>query len=165
MRHMDTAYRIDIMAHRDYVVAAAGSSYGLYLRHTAAGRGALTAMWIVYVLWFALTWAAFANRNKPVGAKLYLIEDWTRYLLIPTLIITAITSLMGYGPFSADIGERWYSAKVLTFGLALIIGVILRLVMNEWQDKFKILAAGPDAAVEAKLAKSISIGRGVAYIY
>jgi len=65
---------------------------------------------------------------------------------------------LGYGPFEADTGQRWYSAKVLTYGLALIIGVILRLVMHEWQDKFKVLAQGPDVAIEIKLARSISIG-------
>jgi len=37
--------------------------------------------------------------------------------------------------------------------------------MHEWQAKFKILAEGPDAAIETKLAKSISIGRSVAYLY
>jgi len=54
---------------------------------------------------------------------------------------------------------------VLTYGLALIIGVILRWVMHEWQDTFRILAAGPNAQVEAKLNRSIAIGRGVAYVY
>lgn len=166
MRHMDTAYRIDIMARTGIISLLPlglhmGNIYGIQ----PLGGHWLTAMWAVFAIWFALTWLAFANRNKPLGLKLYRIEDWTRYILIPLLIGSGIASLLGYGPFSAEEGERWYSSKVLVFGLALIIGVILRLVMHEWQAKFKILAAGPDAAIEQKLAKSISIARGVAYIY
>lgn len=166
MRHMDTAYRIDIMARTGIISLLPlglhmGNIYGIQ----PLGGGWLTTMWIIYAAWFVLTWAAFAKRNKPISGVLYKIEDWTRYILIPLLIGSGIASLLGYGPFSAEEGERWYSAKVLTFGLALIIGVILRLVMHEWQDKFKILAVGPNAEIEAKLATSISIGRSVAYLY
>ncbi len=166
MRHMDTAYRIDIMARTGIIsLLPLGLHMGYIYGIQPLGGHWLTGMWIVYAAWFALTWMAFANRNKPLGAKLYRIEDWTRYILIPTLIIVGLASLMGYGPLSAEDGEKWYSAKVLTYGLALIIGVILRLIMHEWQDKFKILALGPDAAVEAKLSQSINIGRSVAYLY
>lgn len=54
---------------------------------------------------------------------------------------------------------------MLTYGLALIIGVILRLIMHEWQAMFRVLATGPDEGVEAKLEKSIQLGRNVAYLY
>jgi hypothetical protein len=37
--------------------------------------------------------------------------------------------------------------------------------MHEWQATFRILAEGPNAPLEAKLAQSIQIGRGVAYAY
>lgn len=166
IRHMDTAYRIDIMARTGIISLLPlglhmGNIYGIQ----PLGGNWLIAMWIVFAVWLALTWLAFANRNKPFGAKLYRIEDWTRYILIPLLIVSAILSLLGHGPFSAEIGERWYSVKVLTYGLALIIGVILRFVMHEWQDKFKILAQGPNEIIERKLAKSILIGRSVAYAY
>jgi hypothetical protein len=72
---------------------------------------------------------------------------------------------MGHGPMEAGEGQKWYSAKMLTFGLMLCIGVILRLVMHEWQKMFAVLAKGPNAEVEAKLKNSIGIGRSVAYIY
>ena len=53
----------------------------------------------------------------------------------------------------------------MTKGTALIIGVILRLIMHEWQKMFPILAAGPNPDVEAKLEKSIQLGRNIAYMY
>jgi hypothetical protein len=112
-----------------------------------------------------LTWAAFAARGTPRFKLLSGLEDWTRYLLIPALIIVSAASLLGHGPLAAEDGQRWYAAKMLTFGLALIIGVVLRLVMHEWQKLFPVLEAGADAVVEAKLARSIGVARAVAYVY
>ncbi|WP_371395709.1 hypothetical protein [Fretibacter rubidus] len=166
MRHMDTAYRIDIMARTGIIsLLPLGLHMGYIWGVQPLGGGWLIGMWIVYAAWFALTWAAFFNRGKPISDTLYRIEDWTRYLLIPTLIIVGLTSLLGMGPLAGGDGEKWYAAKVLTFGLALIIGVILRLVMHEWQTQFRVLADGPNPAIEARLAKSIAVGRGVAYFY
>ncbi|MFW6413133.1 MAG: hypothetical protein ACOC0V_03275, partial [Oceanicaulis sp.] len=44
-------------------------------------------------------------------------------------------------------------------------GVILRLIMHEWQTSFRVLAEGPNPVLEAKLERSIRLGRGVAYLY
>jgi hypothetical protein len=165
-RHMDTAYRIDILARTGIISLL---PLGLHMGHLwgvqPLGGGWLVAMWLVWVIWMGITWGAFSYRGKPLGDTLSNIEDWTRYLLIPTLIILAITSFMGNGPFEAGAGQRWFSAKVLTFGLLLIIGVILRLVMHEWRKLLPVLEQGKDEVVEAKLARSIRIGRSVAYLY
>ncbi|MFP4519978.1 MAG: hypothetical protein ACLFQ5_11020, partial [Oceanicaulis sp.] len=135
------------------------------------GGGWLVLMWIIWAAWTGLTWGAFATRGKPIWPLLSGVEDWSRYILIPTLIVTGLTSLLGLGPFGLGPdgepmpGTNWYDAKILTYGAALIIGVILRLIMHEWQGKFKILAQGPNEPVEAALKRSIGIGRSVAYLY
>ena len=165
-RHMDTAYRIDILARTGIISLL---PLGLHMGHIwgvqPLGGEWLAAMWLAWVAWMAITWGAFATRGKPIWGLLSGIEDWSRYILIPLLIGTGISSLLGYGPFEAGDGQRWYSAKVLTFGSMLIIGVILRLIMHEWQKKFRILAEGENAEVEAQLKRSIGIGRSVAYVY
>lgn len=166
MRHMDTAYRIDILARTGIItLLPLGLHMGYLWGVQPLGGAWLVAMWLVWAAWMGVTWGAFMTRGKPIWHVLSGIEDWSRYILIPTLILTAITSLAGYGPFGAGEGMRWYPAKILTYGLALIIGVILRLVMHEWQAKFKILAEGTNAPVEAALKRSIGIGRSVAYAY
>lgn len=166
LRHMDTAYRIDILARTGIIsLLPLGLHMGYLHGVQPLGGNWLVGMWIAYVIWFAATWGAFFKKGTPAGDRLLTITDWTRYLLIPALILTGISSLLGYGPFEAGEGERWYSTKVLTFGLMLIIGVILRIVMREWQTSFKILADGPNEKVEAKLEKSIRFARGSAYIY
>jgi hypothetical protein len=166
MRHMDTAFRIDILARTGIIsLLPLGLHMGYIYGIQPLGGGWLVAMWILYFALFSVTYGAYFTRGKPISALLYKIEDWSRYLLIPTLIGLGACSLLGYGPFDASEGQKWYSAKVMTFGMLLIIGVILRFVMHEWPELFKILAAGPNDDAEAKLAKSIRLARTVAYIY
>lgn len=170
-RHMQTAYRIDVLARTGIVTLLPlglhmGFLYGLW-GDAATGAGA-ELLYVIWGLWAALmvvTWAAFATRGKPIWGLFSGIEDWSRYLLIPLLLGSGIASLLGYGPFAADEGQRWYAAKIITYGSMLVIGVILRLIMHEWQPMFRALAAGPDPAIEAKLKSSIGLGRSVAYIY
>lgn len=165
-RHMDTAYRIDIMARTGIIsLLPLGLHMGYLWGVQPLGGGWLVAMWVTWAAWMALTWGAFIKRGTPMFKLLSDIEDWTRYLLIPTLLITSLMSLMGNGPFAGGEGQLWFSAKILTYGTALIIGVILRLIMHEWQKMFPILAAGPNPDVEAKLEKSIQLGRNIAYMY
>ncbi len=165
-RHMDTAYRIDILARTGIIsLLPLGLHMGYLWGVQPLGGSWLLGMWIVWAVWMAVTWGAFSFRGSRLGNQLSLIEDWTRYLLIPTLIIVSLSSLAGHGPFEAGDGQRWYAAKILTFGLLLVIGVILRLIMHEWRKMFPVLAAGPNPAVESKLKRSILLGRSVAYLY
>lgn len=165
-RHMETAYRIDILARTGIIsLLPLGLHMGYLWGIQPLGGGWIAAMWVVWTGWMAITWGAFALRGRATGNILSLIEDWTRYLLIPTLIIISISSLAGHGPFEAGPAQKWYSAKILTFGLLLIIGVILRLIMHEWRVIFPALASGPDPIIEAKLKRSIRFGRSVAYLY
>jgi len=166
LRHMDTAYRIDILARTGIItLLPLGLHMGYLWGIQPLGGPWLIAMWLLWAAWMALTWSAFLARGTPRFRPLSAVEDWTRYLLIPTLLFVSLSSLMGQGPFEAGEGQRWYSAKVLTYALALVIGVILRLVMHQWQALFPKLALGPDPAIEARLDRSIRIGRSVAWLY
>jgi hypothetical protein len=170
-RHMQTAYRIDILARMGIIALLPLGLHMGYLwgmwgdASTGDGVTTLWIIWIVYFLVLGVTLGAFFTRGKPIWNLLSGIEDWTRYIAIPSLLILSTSSLLGHGPFEAGEGQKWYAAKMFTFGLMLCIGVILRLIMHEWQKMFRVLAAGPDAAVEAKLSRSISLGRSVAYFY
>lgn len=165
-RHMDTAYRIDIMARTGIIsLLPLGMHMGHIWGMQPFGGGWLAAMWALWAAWMALTWGAFANRGNPLGKRLSDIEDWTRYILIPVLIIASLSSLLGHGPFEAGPGQKWFSAKLLTYGSLLVLGVGLRLIMHEWRTLFPVLAAGPNPEAEAKLKRSIGRGRAIAYAY
>ncbi|NRA30814.1 MAG: hypothetical protein HRU11_11205 [Parvularculaceae bacterium] len=165
-RHMDTAYRIDILARTGIIsLLPLGLHMGYLWGNQPLGGGWLVLMWLLWAAWMGLTWGAFSFRTQPIGKTLATIEDWTRYLLIPTLIIVSISSLMGKGPFLAEEGSRWYAAKILTYGSLLVIGVGLRWIMHEWRALFPVLAEGPNPEVEVKLDRSIALGRSMAYVY
>jgi len=163
---METAYRIDILARTGIItLLPLGLHMGYLWGVQPLGGGWLISMWLIWIIWMGITWGAFAKRGTKWFKPLSNIEDWTRYLLIPTLLITSLSSLAGNGPFESGPGQAWFAAKVLTYGTALIIGVILRLIMHEWQKMFPILAQGSNPEVEAKLKKSIQLGRNIAYLY
>jgi hypothetical protein len=165
-RHMDTAFRIDILARMGIITLL---PLGLHMGHLwgvhPLGGWWLVGMWILWVLWVAITLGAFSLRGTPRGDLLSNIEDWTRYLIIPALIVAGISSLFGFGPFEAGAGQKWYAAKILAYGLMLCLGFVLRIIMHEWRKLFPILAAGPNAQAEAKLKSSIRLGRTIAYFY
>jgi len=166
-RHMETAYRIDILARTGILMLfPLGWHMGYYWGVQPYGGIWIMAVWVFFAVWLALCWAAFFARETDKGLKLTKIDEKIRFLFIPLIVLAAISSLMGHGPFAAGEMQKWYSAKVLVFGLLLIIGLKLRFIMREWTELFRVLAADPDnQAAEVTLEKSIRVGRGLAYLY
>ncbi|MFN3553211.1 MAG: hypothetical protein ACK4UL_08890 [Novosphingobium meiothermophilum] len=165
-RHMETAYRIDILARTGIILLLPlglhmGNIYGLQ----PYGGGYLTAMWAFVAGWLALCWGAFFTRETDLGIRLTKLDEAIRYVLIPTIFVVGISSLTGHGPFEASEGVRWYATKFTLYGFTLCIGLGLRWIMRLWTMRFRALAAGPDPAQEAALEREIVIGRGLAYIY
>ncbi len=166
-RHMETAYRIDILARTGIIMLL---PLGLHLGHLWGlqpyGGIYLTLIWILSLSWLSLTWAAFIYRETDRGLRLTKIDEAIRFIVIPLLLIAAISSLLGYGPFAGDPGTRWYATKIFIYALLLVIGLKLRFVMREWTEMFRILAVEPDnVEVENRLDKSIRVARMFAYLY
>lgn len=162
-RHMETAYRIDILARTGIILLL---PLGLHMGHTFGiqplGGWWLVAMWVLAFGWLSLTWGAFVKRDTDTGLMLTRWDERIRYVVIPVLAVTAIMSLVGDGPFLAG----WYSAKVLIFAGLLVIGLILRFVMRHWVTIFRELAAGgPRDVLEARLNSEIAVARRLAYLY
>jgi hypothetical protein len=165
-RHMETAYRIDILARTGIIMLL---PLGIHLGHLWGlqpyGGAALIANWALGFAWLALCWAAFVYRETDRGIQLTLIDERVRFVLIPLLLVASISSLMGYGPFLAEDGQRWYATKILMYSLLLILGLKLRFIMREWTMMFRELANGPNADVETTLERSLATGRIIAYFY
>jgi hypothetical protein len=165
-RHMETAYRIDILARTGILLLfPIGWHMGYYWGVQPFGGAAITAMWVFFGLWLALCWAAFIKRETDGGIALTIWDERIRYIVIPAMVIAAVASLMGYGPFNAGDGQKWYSLKILLFAGMLVIGLLLRFIMREWTAMFRILAEGPNPEVENRLEKSLRFGNKLAYTY
>lgn len=166
-RHMETAYRIDILARSGIIMLL---PLGLHMGHLWGvqpfGGNWLTLMWVLFAGWLGLAWAAFLYRESDTGLKLTQIDEKIRFLVIPVLFICAVASLLGYGPFLAGESQKWFSAKVLIYSLMLVIGLKLRFIMREWTVMFRRLAVEKDTVgLEAVLERSIRTGRRLAYLY
>lgn len=166
-RHMETAYRIDILARTGILLLfPLGWHMGYYWGIQPFGGIWIVSVWLFFGIWLAICWAAFLYRETDHGIALTRLDERIRFVFIPLILIAAITSLAGYGPFAAGPMQKWFSAKVLVFGLLLIIGLKLRFIMREWTALFRVLEAEPDnQQAENTLERSIRIGRGLAYVY
>jgi hypothetical protein len=166
-RHMETAYRIDILARSGIILLL---PLGLHMGHLWTvqpfGGAVLALFWALGLAWLALCWAAFIYRETDRGIRLTRIDEAVRFVLIPLLAISAVSSLLGYGPFSGASGMKWFAAKMLIYAGMLVIGLKLRFIMREWTAMFRILATDSgNTAVEHKLERSIAFGRRIAYVY
>ncbi len=137
LRHMETAYRIDILARTGIIIVLPlGLQLGNMLGIQPFGGGWLIGMWILTALWLTLTWTAFIKRRDKAGITLTLWDERIRYVLIPVLAVVAIVSLVTGGPFTA----AWYATKVLIFSGLLVIGLGLRFVMRHWSGYARLMA-------------------------
>ncbi|MCX9146409.1 hypothetical protein [Erythrobacter sp. WG] len=166
-RHMETAYRIDILARTGIVLLLPlglhmGKLYGFVPVLEGAG---VWWMWLFFAVWLAMTWTAFLKRETDLGIAVTKAEELLRYPLIAGLFLVVGLALAGKGPVEVGEGSHWYPAKMGLYAFALCIGLFLRVVMRRWTARFRILAAGPDAAQEAALAREIAQARIAAYIY
>lgn len=165
-RHMQTAYRIDILARSGIILLLPlGLHMGYIWGAQPLGGDWLTGMWVLALAWWGLCLAAFFYRDSDTGIRLTKIDEGIRFFVIPALMLSAIGTLLGYGPFGTAEGQLWYASKVLLYSFALVIGLYLRFVMREWQEKFRVLAKGPNPQVEATLERSLRRGKLVAYLY
>jgi hypothetical protein len=161
-RHMETAYRIDILPRTGIILLLPlGLHMGAIGNYQPLHGPWIVGMWIFVAIWLSTTYGAYFNRGTDLGLKLTKIDEAVRYVVVPALLIFGIYSLFEGAPFT----QPWYAAKVALYGVALIIGLLLRFIMRNWVLLFRAIAAGPNPEAEAKLDRQLAFGRGLAYIY
>lgn len=166
-RHMETAYRIDILARTGIVLLLPlglhmGKLYGFVPMLEGSG---IWWMWLIFTAWLAMTWTAFIKRETDIGIAVTKAEELLRYPLIIALFTVAFLAFYGSGPVEVSEGSYWYPSKMALYAFALIIGLFLRLVMRRWTERFRILAQREDPQQQAALEREIGQARIAAYIY
>jgi len=161
-RHMETAYRIDILPRTGIILLLPlGLHMGAILNVQPLQGPWIVGMWIFVAFWLSITYSAFFKRGTDTGVRLTKIDESFRYVIIPALLGFGIYSLINGAPFT----QPWYAAKAALFGVALIIGLMLRFIMRHWVILFRQIAAGPNPEAEARLDRELAFGRGIAYVY
>ena len=162
-RHMETAYRIDILARSGIILLLPlGLHMGYNLGTHPWGVDFIVTVWIATAAWLGLCWSAFIFRDTDRGIKLTIWDERIRYVLIPTLLGVAGYSLITGGPLTA----KWYAAKMFVYGLMLVIGLALRFIMRHWVTIFREIAVrGNLPELEDRLTREFAMGRRLAYVY
>lgn len=166
-RHMETAYRIDILARTGIVLLLPlglhmGQIYGFVPFLDGAG---LTLMWLFFAVWLGMTWLAFLRRETDLGIRVTMLEEKLRYPLIVGIVIISLMAYQGQGLVKVSQGSFWYPTKMILYAWALCIGLFLRLIMRRWTMRFRKLAEGPNPGEQAALEREIGWARIAAYIY
>jgi len=161
-RHMETAYRIDILPRTGIILLLPlGLHMGAIISAQPLKGPWIVGMWVFVAFWLSITYSAFFNRGTDLGVKLTKIDESFRYFIIPALLGFGIYSLINGAPFT----QPWYAAKAALFGVTLIIGLMLRFIMRHWVMLFRQIAEGPNPEAEARLDRELAFGRGLAYVY
>ncbi len=161
-RHLETAYRIDILARVGIMLLLPLGFQMGYNLGAQPFEQLIAPVWAVMLAWIGLALAAFIKRGTPTGIALTKLDEKLRYGLIALLFCTAVWSLVSGGPFTA----KWFAAKVLIYSLLLVIGLIMRFIMRNWTTifiEFQKRGVVPD--LEAKLEREVGFGRKLAYLY
>jgi hypothetical protein len=125
-------------AHGYRLSVPARSAYGPYLSFSSdTGRGRDHPDVGFFPTWLGMTWAAFIKRETDIDIRITRKEELLRYPLIAGIVLLSIMAYMGQGPVDVAPGTVY----------------------------FRALAAGPDAAIQAKLGKEIAQARIAAYMY
>jgi len=162
-RHMESAYRIDILARTGIILLLPlGIHMGYNLGTHPWGGHWIILNWVLGSAWLALCWAAFFTRNTDLGLTLTKIDEAIRYAVIPALFFVGLATLFTGWPLTGN----WYAAKVSLYAFALCIGLVLRFIMRHWVLIFRAMAVeGPTPALQGRLEKELKVGFNIAYLY
>lgn len=169
LRHMETAYRIDILPRSAIIWLLPvgfhmGDNYGL---SPITGIG-VPIVWVLTAIWWCIIYAAFKHRGTKLGIKITEFDDKIRYIVIPGLWIMG-----GYTLWTGNVlytGETevplWFGTKLFLFGFILCIGLALRIIMKGWAVAFhRLREEGSTPEIEAIFTNTLAAGRKCAYIY
>lgn len=169
LRHMETAYRIDILPRSAIIwLLPVGFHMADNLALSPVSGIWVPIVWVLTAIWWCLIFAAFKHRGTKLGIKITEFDDKIRFIVIPGLwFLGGYTLYTGKVLFTdVDVYEYWFATKLVMFGFILIIGLALRFIMKGWAVAFhRLREEGSTPEIEAIFTDTLAAGRKCAYIY
>ncbi|GEM_PF-131361 len=171
LRHMETAYRIDILPRSAIIwLLPFGFNMADDLGISPITGTGVTIVWIATAIWWCLIFAAYRNRGTKLGIKITEFDDKIRYFVIPALwALGGYTLITGKVAFVGDeigAGNYWFPTKLTFFGFILIIGLLLRYIMKDWAVAFhRLREEGSTPEIEHIFTSTLAKARKLAYVY
>lgn len=125
----------------------------------ATGRGLfliegpwLALPWTIAGIWLLISVGATTQRGTPIGKTYATIDQWIRYALIAVLVVSAVVSFAGDGPFRSN----WLALKVMLFAYVLACGLGLRFTFAALGPAFaRLMAEGSSPEIEAAIKRPV----------
>ena len=118
----------------------------------------LTLMWVFAIAWLIINVGGAANLDKPWGQQLSKLNRFITASLGVGLIIVAISSFMGFGPYEANS----IALKVGLYGLVNITILGIEIAFFPLGESFERLATEGSSP---ELEQSISSGMGTTLMW
>ena len=109
-----------------------GSTLALNLGLAPFLQGWLWLVWLLSLAWLALALWLFKNARDPRAAPFARFDGWVRWVVATLFIAMGVASFARCGPVETG----WLAAKFITFGGAVILGLLLRAVIRDWVKGF-----------------------------
>ncbi|MEZ5564882.1 MAG: hypothetical protein R3F24_04910 [Gammaproteobacteria bacterium] len=119
-----------------------------------SGTG-LALLWIFSIVWWAISMAGAWWYDKPHGHRLARITSWLTGLVGVALIVAAITSWLGAGPFVQN--APWLHLKVGLYGLINLMVIWMLAAFDPLGAAFGRLAVeGSKPEIESIISNTMS---------
>lgn len=162
-RFLQAALRIDLVPRSCLILLLPlGLQLGVNLQYIALPSMAMPWIWAAGIAWLLLSWTVYRQQTSALGQRLRRIDHGIRLLLAVTLISA--------GSWALTTGEGilagWLAAKLVGFGMLLLLGLLLRRVMGGWAAGFaRLHSEGSSPATEAVFSTALRRARPVVYLF
>ncbi|MDE1150842.1 MAG: hypothetical protein PW843_30195 [Azospirillaceae bacterium] len=96
------------------------SNWGLPLDGTA-----LAAIWVAALAWVWLVWMIYLRQGTAIGKLYWKVDLGLRVVAMVCFMGLGLTSLATGAPFDS----RWLATKAVLFGVLLLLGVVIRILL------------------------------------
>jgi hypothetical protein len=116
----------------------------------------LGLMWVGFGIWLAVAIADFRGGDTPAGRRYQVADIWVRYVLVAVLLVVSAYTIIVAEPFGVDTNPKWLGAKVLAYGLCILMGVLIRRELKPFGPAFgQLMTTGSTPEVERAIVGSI----------
>lgn len=162
-RFLQAALRIDLVPRSCLILLLPlGLQLASNLQLIALPAGSMALIWAAGIAWLLLSWTVYRHPADALGQRLKRIDHGIRMVLALVLIGSGSWALVtGQGVYVG-----WLAAKLVGFGLLLILGLVLRRIMGGWASGFaRLEAEGSTPATEAIFRDSLRRARPIVWVF
>lgn len=162
-RFLQAALRIDLIPRSCLILLLPlGLQLASNMQLIALPAAAMPWIWGAGIAWLLLSWAVYRHQADALGQRLKRIDHGIRIALAMVLIGTGAWALLT----SQGVYVAWLAAKLIGFGVLLLLGLVLRRIMGGWAEGFaRLQREGSTPATEALFRNSLARARPIVWVF